>query len=132
MAPARTFFQFFTFAAVGAVGTALHYAILFGCVSGFGWAPEPATALGALAGAGANYLLNRRFTFESARGHASAFPRFLLVAGAGMAANVALVALATRAIGWPLLPAQVAATIVVLIGGFFANRAWTFGISSHE
>jgi putative flippase GtrA len=85
----------------------------------------PGTLAGFCVGALVNYLIARRYVFASDRPHGSAVPRFALVAAAGAALNTAMVALVYRA-GAHYLVAQVAATGVVLLFNFVANRHWTF------
>src|SRR5262245_8016411 len=75
--------QFLTFAAVGAVGTAAHFAVLVLLVEALDFSPAAATTVGFVCGAVVNYALNRRFTFVSARSHRAALPQFLLVAALG-------------------------------------------------
>lgn len=120
--------QFAKFALVGALGTGVHYAVMFALISAVAWRAETATTLGAACGAGVNYLLNYRFTFRSSARHRIALTKFLAVAIIGMAINVAIVATLTRPFALDPLPAQLAATAAVLAWGFFANRAWTFGV----
>lgn len=123
--------EFASYACAGAAGTALQYAVLLlaiaasaGTLSARGavWA----STLGAVLGAGTNYLLNYRVSFRSARPHREAAPRFVLVAATGLAINAATVG-ALCAGGLPPLAAQVAATAAVLVCGFLLNRRWTFG-----
>jgi putative flippase GtrA len=120
-----TLTQFLKFAAGGAVGTALHYAVLVAWVEVAGGPVVPGTLAGFCVGALANYLIARRYVFVTARSHVSAVPRFALVAAVGAAINTAIVALLYRA-GAYYLAAQVAATGVVLVFNFLANRHWTF------
>lgn len=122
-----TLTQFAKFAMVGALGTGVHYALMFALIGAAAWPAEAATTLGAACGAGVNYLLNYRFTFQSSAQHRSALTKFLAVAAIGMLINAAIVAVLTRLLAFSLLPAQLAATAAVLAWGFFANRTWTFG-----
>jgi putative flippase GtrA len=118
--------QFLRYAGAGAVGTALHYAILVGLVQLARLDAVVASTAGAVAGALVNYALNHRYTFASGRAHREALPRFALVALLGIALN-ALVMTAVLVLAGPhYLVAQVAATAAVLAAGFLANRAWTF------
>lgn len=119
--------QFASFVMVGALGTGVHYALMFALVGAASWPAEAATTLGAACGAGVNYLLNYRFTFRSIAPHRIALAKFLAVAATGMGINLAIVATLTRLLALGALPAQLAATAVVLGWGFIANRAWTFG-----
>jgi putative flippase GtrA len=114
--------QFLRYAGTGAVGTAVQYATLIALVQLHG---TGASTLGAVAGALVNYVLNHRFTFASDRAHTQALPRFAAVAAASVALNAMVVAVLLHA-GAHYLVAQVAATGVVLVAGYLANRAWTF------
>ena len=59
--------RFFQYAAVGAVATAVHYAILVGLVEAGVLAPQRAAALGAWVGAQVAFAGNAAFTFRGAR-----------------------------------------------------------------
>jgi len=118
--------QFLRYASAGAVGTAVHYALLIGLVQLARRDAVVASTAGAIAGALVNYALNHRYTFASGRPHRHALPRFLLVAIGGIALN-ALVMSAMLAIARThYLVAQVVATATVLAAGFLVNRRWTF------
>jgi putative flippase GtrA len=118
--------QFLRYAAAGAVGTALQYALLVALVQ-FAQAPAvAASTVGAVAGAVVNYALNHRWTFASTRGHGQALPRFAAVALAGILVNAIVMAATIQLVGAHYLAAQVVATGVVLVAGYLANRAWTF------
>jgi putative flippase GtrA len=114
------------YTAVGAGATALHYGVLIALVERCGLPASPAAALGALCGAAAAYAGNRRFTFDSSRGHAQALPRFLAVAAASAATSAALVWLLSQRLGAPYLLAQAVATVATLLGGYLLNKRWTF------
>jgi putative flippase GtrA len=118
--------QFLRYALVGAVGTALQYAILVLLVQ-LALAPVlAASTAGAIAGALVNYQLNRRWTFDSARAHQQALPRFATIALAGIALNAIVMATMFGYLGANYILAQFVATGAVLAAGFFANRTWTF------
>ena len=85
-----------------------------------------ASTLGALVGAGINYVLNYVYTFGSRRPHSRAMPRFLLVASAGILLNGVIVGALIATTSVHYLVVQGIATGVVLIAGFWANRLWTF------
>ena len=120
------FGQFIKYAATGAVGTALHYVLLFGLVEGPGVDAVAASTCGAVAGALVNYGLNYRYTFRSSRQHRVSLLRFGVVSIAGVLVNALVVAAGTALFGWYYLAAQVVATGVVLSGAFAVNRVWTF------
>ena len=116
---------FLRYLSAGSVGTVAHYAVF---LAGLALAPTAvltASTAGATAGASINYWLNHRYSFASRRAHREAFPRFALVAGAGLAANWAAMAALTLA-GVAAMPAQVLASGSVLLTGFLLNRNWTF------
>ncbi len=116
---------FARYALAGAIGTAFHFAILAALVQLAEISAVGASTAGAIVGALVNYALNYRFTFDSQRMHRVALPRFVAVALAGIALNAAVLALALD-LGVYYLAGQAAATGVVLIAGFLANRTWTF------
>jgi len=118
--------QFIKFAAVGAVGTTAHYALLIALVSTQIAQPVWASTAGFALGALVNYVLNYRFTFASDRAHMQALPRFLIVATSGAVLNYALVHAGVSAWHWHYLLAQVLATALVLLWTFTVNRLWTF------
>ena len=118
--------KFARFAGVGAVATAIQYAILVALVQGLGAEPTPASTLGFAVSVVFNYFANRRWTFRSERAHASAAPRFFLVQGVGLGLNGLLVYLGAEVLGVNYLLAQVAATGVVLVWNFFSHLLWSF------
>ncbi|RJP70516.1 MAG: GtrA family protein [Comamonadaceae bacterium] len=118
---------FLRFAGAGAVGTTAHYLVLVVLVSGFGLAAVAGSVAGSIVGALINYLINYFWTFGSRHGHRHAFPRFMAVAAVGLAVNAATMALLTEVLAVHYLIAQLMATAVVLLMGFFLNANWTFG-----
>ena len=118
--------RFVRYAGAGAIGTGAHYAVLMALVQGLGAGVVIASTVGAIVGAGINYALNHRFTFASQQSHRRALPRFATVAVAGIVLNALVLAAVLALVGPHYLVAQVAATLAVLVAGYFANRAWTF------
>jgi len=118
--------QFLRYAGAGAIGTALHYALLIGLVQLARLDAVVASTLGAVAGALTNYVLNHRYTFDSDRAHRHALPRFALIAASGIALNALVMAAVLAVAGPHYLIAQIIATGAVLALGYLANRAWTF------
>ncbi len=122
--------RFFFYAGTGAIGTVVHYATLLFLTEfspplpSVGWIVS-ATTLGAVLGAGTNYLLNYHCVFSGAPRHRHTLPRFAAVAVVGLVVNAVIVA-RLSALSVPLLTAQFTATAVVLAVGFFLNRSWTF------
>jgi putative flippase GtrA len=124
--PSRPAPQFLRYAGAGAIGTALHYAVLISLVQLARVDAVVASTAGAVGGALVNYALNHRFTFASKKPHAHALPRFALVAAGGVLLNAVVMAGMLHVAGPHYLVAQVVATGAVLAMGFLANRAWTF------
>ena len=127
----RIYFQLFGYACVGAIGTAVQYALLVMAVSVLGVAPVIASSVGAVFGAITNYVLNYRFTFRSSTAHSAALAKFSVVALVGLVINGAAVDTTMRFFGAHYLVAQIIATAAVLLSGFVANRLWTFKEEPH-
>lgn len=117
--------RFISFTAIGAVGTAVHYAFLVALVEAVDAPAAAAAGLGALAGAAVNYVLNYRLTFRSSVRHLIAAPRFAIVALAGVALSAVTVWAAVQ-LDIHYLLGQVFATLLVLVCGFLVNQFWTF------
>ncbi|MGE0114219.1 MAG: GtrA family protein [Steroidobacteraceae bacterium] len=118
--------HFVRFAAVGVCGTAAHYSVLWSLVE-FGTVHVlVATSIGFAVGALVNYVLNRRFTFDSDATHVDALPKFLAVAFLGAIINGLIVKLFTQSLGVYYLIAQLFATGTVLVWNFAVNYLWTF------
>ncbi len=117
--------HFVRYAAVGAVATALHYALLVLCVEHFGWPAWLASGLGAVVGAQLAYVGNRWFTFAHRGSLRASWPRFQATALMGALLGMAVVALAVR-LGLHYVLAQMLATGLSLVLTFGINRVWTF------
>lgn len=126
MTALRTGPQFLRFLAVGAIGTAAHYALLILLVEAYGVWSVLASTCGFLLGAFVNYVLSRLFVFETTRSHASSIPKFLFVAATGVALNAGAMALLVNGFQWPYLPSQVGVTGCLVGWHYAANRFWTF------
>jgi putative flippase GtrA len=118
--------QFPTFVVVGALATAVQYAILIGLTEGLRIRPVWASSYGYAISALLNYYLNYRITFGSAKTHRRALACFFAISIIGLFLNYAVVwALSDRA-SLPYLVAQVVATALVTVWNFSANKKWTF------
>ena len=117
--------QFLRFAAIGAVATAVHYAILIALVELAHAALLPATSTGFVAGAVVSYTLNRRYTFTTTRSFGRGLAIFIAVGFIGLALNGLIVSLLAQA-GLLYILAQMIATGLVLIWNFFAARLVVF------
>lgn len=118
--------KFIRFAMVGVVGTAAHYSVMATLIEVWGVSITVATTCGFLVGSLVNYVLNRRFTFDSDSSHAAAFPRFLAVGSVGAVINWIVVTQLLHHFAIHYLVAQAIATCTVLIWNFGVNYLWTF------
>ena len=114
------------YAAVGALATVAHYALLWCLVEHAHWWPALAAGAGAALGAQVGFIGNRWFTFGHRGPWLAAWWRFQLTALLGGVSSVAVVA-AGVALGLHYLLAQAAATLGVLVLTYWINRRWTFG-----
>lgn len=114
------------FAAVGALGTLAHYALLLALVEGRVAPPVAASVAGFVLGALVNYTMSRRFVFRSERAHVEALPRFFAVAGVGAAGNALLMAVLAGWLGLHYLLAQVVTTGLLVLWHYAGNALWTF------
>ena len=120
------FRQFVSFAGVGAIATAVHYAILIVLVQFYHLNPTLASGIGAVAGALISYSLNYHYTFRSNGRHAVSVAKFFIVAAVGLVLNSMSMLICIEVFGFHYLLSQVLATGLVLIWSFAVNRAWTF------
>jgi len=118
--------QFFKYAAVGLIGTAVHYTVLWGLVEYRHLDSVYGSVIGFVAGAFTNYVANYHLTFKSRKNHQVALPQFFSVAVVGLFVNTFVVALGTRWLGWHYLLSQLLATGFVLVLTFLGNKYWTF------
>ncbi len=118
--------KLFRYGVVGIVGTPVHYLTLVLLVEAGGIDPVYATIAGSAVGALVNYLLNHRYTFQSAKAHSDVGPKFFLVAlGTGIL-NAVLVYPGVNLLGMHYLFVQIVATLIVFLSNFILNSAWTF------
>ena len=117
--------QFARYTVVGAVATAVHYALLVLGVERAGWTAPLASGVGAVLGAQVAYAGNRWLTFAHASGVRTSWLRFQATALLGALLGMAIVAAGVR-LGAHYLAAQVVATLASLVLTFAVNRRWTF------
>jgi putative flippase GtrA len=117
--------QFMKFILSGGAGTVAQYLVLIVLVKLLAAPPGRASMAGAIVGAIVVYLLSRRFTFDTQRGHRETLPRFVVMATAGTLMNGALVGYLSKA-GLYYLLAQMVATVVVLVFNFIVSKLWIF------
>jgi putative flippase GtrA len=118
--------QFLRFAAVGAISTVAHFAVLLWLRRHFAISAALASTGGFVAGAVVNYALNYRYTFNSNARHHEAFMKFMTVALIGLGLNAGIMHLLADRWGLADLVAQAISTGLVLFWSFTGNRAFTF------
>lgn len=118
--------QFMQFAGVGVVGTAAHYALLILLVETIAANEVAGSTAGATLGALVNYVLNRRYTFESKKRHREALTKFLIVATLGLLLNACFMFVLVELMTLHYLLGQVISTMLILMWNFIGNKFWTF------
>lgn len=122
----KIIFVLICFSGAGAFGTLAHFCLMFVLVYGLNADALVASMAGAVLGATVNYLLSYFYVFRSKKSHLLALPRFLLIAGQGMALNFLLMAILVRHLGLNYLLSQIVATALILLLNFIGNYLWTF------
>jgi len=118
--------QFLRFAGAGAIGTAVQYLVLIVLVQ-LAWAEAVAASfIGFVCGALVNYLLSRRYVFNSSLPHREAVFKFFIVAVVGLGINTMIMAAGMHLLNLHYLLVQVIATGFVLLWNFAGNKSWTF------
>jgi len=115
------------YAVVGALGTAVNYAI-YALLLLLGGVPYPlASAIGYVTGTFAAYPLNRRWTFGIREHRGELLLRYVAVQTAGVGLTVAVLTVLVEVAGVPALLAQAFAIVAANVVTFFVNRRWSFG-----
>lgn len=117
--------QFLRFAMVGAVATAIHYAILIALVELSGVNPILATSLGFICASVVSYLMNRAVTFKAQNDFTRGLLLFVALGSVGLVLNAAIMGALTNA-GLSYILAQICATGIVLIWNFGSARFIVF------
>ena len=127
MSATRHFNQLFAYGALGLVGTAGHYFILFLLVNLAALPVVLSSSCGFVVGAIVNHELNRRFLFHGTqRSYGGSAVRFFIVAGAGFLVNLSVIYVLAAVFSVYYLLAQVVATGLVFLVTFLINKLWTF------
>lgn len=112
------------FAAVGGLATGVQYLLLVTMVELMAVDAVVSSALAFVLSAVLNYLLNFHLTFSGELRHRQTLPKFAVVAVIGLASNTLCFSLALLLL--PYLLAQVAATLITLIGNFLLHQFWIY------
>ncbi len=111
---------------VGAIGTVTHLSLLYISVEYLRMPPLLASCAAFVWVVMQSYILNRNWTFQSKREHASALPRYLAVSGIGFLTNLSIMFVMLNIMGLWYMLAQASAAIVVPAMNFLLNTFWTF------
>jgi putative flippase GtrA len=114
------------FAVVGVAATAINYVAALGAQHLLRFGPLPAGVAGYAAAVGVSYFGNSLLTFRRPALHGPQFARFAAISLAGLALNLGLVFVGTRALGWPLWQALVPVVLVVPAATFALSKFWAF------
>ncbi len=118
--------QFILFSTIGAVGTGGHFLTLILLVEFAGLSAVWATTAGFMVGALINYVLNYHLTFKSDKAHREAMLKFFVVALVGAGMNMLIMYIGVDILVQFYLLVQIAASSIVLLWTFSANKLWTF------
>jgi len=118
--------QFLRFAAVGATGTAVQYAVLWAGVEWLAIPAAVASSIGFVLGSVCNYLLNYFFTFASTKSHAEAATKYYAIVSLAFCINFGMMVVLVHYWEWNKWLAQILATGVGLIWNFAGSRWWAF------
>jgi putative flippase GtrA len=108
----------------GFIAVAVHYSMLYLLLQ-VSMPPLVASAIGFCGGAVTRFVLAYYRVFAPTQGLTAAGWRFVVVIGAGMLANTALLG-ALLGAGLSVWPAQIATTISLTLGNYIAYRLWVF------
>ena len=118
--------KFTKFASVGICATGIQYVLLVSIIELYKVRVSAASTIAFVVAAAVNYLLNRRFTFNSIARHTSTAPKFLTVALVGITLNAAVIRWLEIHTTFHYILAQTCATSIVLLWNFTSNAVWTF------
>lgn len=120
--------QFVKFGIVGVSNTLLTFGVYTLLLKVFGVWYLAASGIGFAVGAVNGFLLNRKWTFREHVGDRLTPVRWTTVQGCGLLVNLGLVYTFVSSVGLDKLVGQACATLIVVVGTFLANRAWTFKV----
>ncbi|CBL46151.1 GtrA-like protein [gamma proteobacterium HdN1] len=122
--------HFFRYLLSGGSATVLHWSCMWLLLQ-LNVHANVATAIGALAGACLNYVLQFHFTFRSSSSHINTLPRYVAASLTSWSANSLLFALLYSALGFPPVFAQLITTACILLLNFTLYRRLVFHERRH-
>ena len=121
----HNFYQLLRFMTSGGTATLVHF-MTMGVLVYSGTEPSIATAIGAIAGAILNYLLQYYFAFRSSRRHSLSLISYTAASGLAWISNLILFILFHDFIELNVVFAQLSATAVVTIQNYFVYNKLVF------
>lgn len=123
----RHWAQLLRFCAVGGSGYVVNLAVFYAFTE-FGTGHRKAAVAAFLVAVTNNFLLNRAWTFATARGHRARAQavRFLAVSVTAFLFSLAMLELLVSVAGVPALAAQAIAIVTATPLSFLGNRLWSF------
>jgi len=116
--------EFFTFASIGVVNTAIHLGVVTALVEMAQMSPVPANGLAFVCANLFSFWANGRFTFK-AQPTLSRYGRFLTVSLVGLSVSLGTSAMAVF-MQWHYSMGVLLAFVLLPVLSFFANRFWTW------
>lgn len=119
--------KFLRFAAVGFSGLLVDFGITWLLKEKVGVQKYLSNAIGFMAAASSNYMLNRWWTFQSTNPNvAIEYTGFILISALGLAINTLILWLLVSRIRMNFYVSKAFATVVVMAWNFAANLVFTF------
>ena len=117
--------QILSFLVVGGLSTLIDFAIVYGLNGILGWHYQLEVIIAFILATIFNYWASMRFTFESKfspeQKHQE-FLLFLVLSILGLVLTAGLMWVAVDAMHWPVMPAKVAVTAIVMVFNFLTRK----------
>lgn len=114
------------FCAVGLLGAAVYYPVLWALVELVRFSVLAATSIAFILVCVENYILHRVWTFDSYKPHTTAFPRFLFMSLVGFWINWGVMFLGVEKLALHYLLIQAFAIAAVVAWNFILSLYWVF------
>jgi putative flippase GtrA len=124
--------RLFTFATVGALNTAVCYAVYAALVDGFAWHHNLALAADYALGAALGFIMHRLATFADRKHLRAAFGKYLAALIASFVLNVAVLDCIVASRLLDPIAAQVPALALVTLASYLLQKHWVFRSHSQE
>ncbi|MFT5335940.1 MAG: putative flippase GtrA [Halioglobus sp.] len=111
---------------VGGLGTVTHLSLLYLFVEFLFLSPLVASSTAFVCVVLQSYSLNRNWTFQSDKAHATTLPRYVIVSCFGFATNLAIMFVMINIFALWYMAAQIVTIVVIPAMNFLLNKYWTF------